>query len=283
MVSTAQEEYILKKAYVPEHIIRLMVGISGGEPFLAEDHVFFVKDQWLIFVGYPLDRDFQERAFASTLEKVREKIKPAYTWFIAPKVPPLILPGASHIETDEYYKLDIRNHELPKNLLRQVEKAEKVLAIEKSHQISQAHLHLIDEFLQRENPPPMAKALFLSMQKYVDYSPTSLVLSAWDKQKNLSAFYVMELGALAFATYVVGCFSKTAYVAHASDLLFFEMIKLARENQKEYMHLGLGVNEGIRKFKKKWGGKPFLKYEFCEIADEPQGPLSWIKALGARL
>jgi hypothetical protein len=39
------------------------------------------------------------------------------------------------------------------------------------------------------------------------------------------------------------------------------MINLSKENSKGYIHLGLGVNEGIRRFKEKWGGVPFLKYD----------------------
>lgn len=44
------------------------------------------------------------------------------------------------------------------------------------------------------------------------------------------------------------------------------MINLAREYGKGYINLGLGVNEGIRRFKEKWGGIPFLRYEFYELS-----------------
>lgn len=54
MISPEEEKYILSKAYVPEHIVSLMVLISKGEPFLIEDYICFSKDNWLIFVGYPL-------------------------------------------------------------------------------------------------------------------------------------------------------------------------------------------------------------------------------------
>ena len=41
-------------------------------------------------------------------------------------------------------------------------------------------------------------------------------------------------------------------------------MRLTREQGKGVIHLGLGVNKGIRRFKEKWGGIPFLNYEFCE-------------------
>ena len=38
------------------------------------------------------------------------------------------------------------------------------------------------------------------------------------------------------------------------------MLEAARREGKGYIHLGLGVNEGIRRFKEKWGGRPALPY-----------------------
>ena len=62
MISPEEEEYILDRAYVPEHIVSLMALLSKGEPFLDEEHLSFAKDNWLILVGYPLDGVFsQER------------------------------------------------------------------------------------------------------------------------------------------------------------------------------------------------------------------------------
>jgi len=60
MLTPKEEAYIFSKAYVPEHVLNLMVFISKGEPFLKEDHLVFVKDNWLIFVGYPLEENFSQ-------------------------------------------------------------------------------------------------------------------------------------------------------------------------------------------------------------------------------
>jgi hypothetical protein len=43
------------------------------------------------------------------------------------------------------------------------------------------------------------------------------------------------------------------------------MIEMSKQYGKHYIHLGLGVNEGIRGFKKKWGGTPTRRYEMCEL------------------
>ena len=95
----------------------------------------------------------------------------------------------------------------------------------------------------------------------------------------LIAFYVLDVGAEKFATYVVGCRSREHYVSHASDLLFLEMVRLAKGEGKAYIHLGLGVNAGIRRFKEKWGGVPSLPYEYCKYERGITRPLSILKSL----
>jgi hypothetical protein len=61
------------------------------------------------------------------------------------------------------------------------------------------------------------------------------------------------------------------------------MIKLSYEKEKKTINLGLGVNEGIRRFKKKWGGVPFLNYEFCEFFYGTTRTVSLIKSLEGKL
>jgi hypothetical protein len=43
------------------------------------------------------------------------------------------------------------------------------------------------------------------------------------------------------------------------------MVNLAQAEGKKAINLGLGVNAGIRRFKEKWGGVPFLPYASAMI------------------
>lgn len=264
MISPAEEEYILNEAYVPEHIVSLMSLISKGEPFLIEDHLCFSKDNWLIFIGYPLKEDFAQEKFERTLNNAVKRFRISHARFIAPETPRSLIRSCREIESDYYYRLDIEDREEKKGLRRIVEKASKELTVERGGKITKEHKNLISEFIERVKPAHPVEKLFLSMEQYVPSSNTAHVLNARDKSGNLSAFYIVESAAKKFAAYVAGCYSKKKYVPHASDLLLYEMISLAREHRKSYIHLGLGVHEGIRRFKKKWGGLPFLRYEYGE-------------------
>jgi lysylphosphatidylglycerol synthetase-like protein (DUF2156 family) len=121
------------------------------------------------------------------------------------------------------------------------------------------------------------------MPDYIGHSSTAFVLNAREKKGKLCAFYVVDLAAGGFTTYVLGTYSKKNYVPHASDLLFLEMMELTREHGKDIINLGLGVNQGIRRFKEKWGGVPFLKYEFCEHRRESTKIASVMRILEGKL
>ncbi len=283
MISRREEEYIREKAYVPEHVIPLMVGISQAEPFILEDYLFFRKDDGLILIGYPLGGTFQEDAFADFLQKIRQEFEPAFLSFIAPAIPGDLEGDLRERETDEYYRLNLPQPAIKPGLRREVGKAALALRVETSRAWLPEHAALTREFLQEANLPPRVRELYLRMPALLAYSETSLVLSARDKEEDLAAFFVVESGAARFSVYVVGCHSHRKYTPHASDLLFQEMIRAAAGQKKEYLHLGLGVNEGIRRFKRKWGGIPSLHYEFGEIRQAAAGPLSWLKALQKRL
>jgi hypothetical protein len=283
MLTPEEEAHVLSKAYVPEHIVNLMVPISKGEPILKEDHLGFVKDNWLIFVGYPLDGSFSLERCERILKQAVETFRPEYLWFIGPEIPASLLDACKERETDQYYRLDLDQTKLKPSLQRMAEKAFKEMTVERGHSISKEHEALIDELLKREKLPPRVRELYRAMPDYVTHSSSACVLNARNKKGKLCAFFIVELGAKNFSTYVLGSHSKKHYVPHASDLLFLEMIKLTREHGKSLINLGLGVNEGIRRFKEKWGGIPFLNYEFCERYYGYTRTVSMIKSLEGKL
>ncbi len=283
MLTPEEETYVLSKAYVPEHVLNLMVSISKGEPFLKEDHLVFVKDNWLILVGYPIEGNFSQKGCERILKQAVETFRPEYLWFIGPEIPPSLQGSCKERQTDQYYKFDLHQTKLKPSLQRVADKASKELIVERGHSISKEHEGIISELLKREKLPPRLRELYRAMPDYVAHSSTSCVLNARDKNGKLCAFFVVELGAKNFSTYVLGSHSKKHYVSHASDLLFLEMIKLTREYGKNTINLGLGVNEGIRRFKEKWGGTPYLNYEFCERYYGYTRTVSLIKSLEGKL
>jgi hypothetical protein len=283
MIRPSDEEDILRRAYVPEHIVSLMALLSKGEPFLIEDHLIFAKDNWVILVGYPLDGMFSQERCEKIIKQVIERFRPDSLRFIGPEIPPFLIDSCTERQTDRYYRFDIEQTRVKHSLQRVTEKASQQLRLERTHALSKAHEVLISELLKRQRLRPRVKELYHAMPDYVSRSSSACVLNAWNKEGRLSAFTILELGAKKFTTYLIGAHSKKNYVSHASDLLFLQIIKLTREQGKNEIQLGLGVNEGIRRFKEKWGGVPFLDYEECEYCPEGIKAISMIRTLEGKL
>ena len=283
MITPAEEAYTRAMAYVPEHIVSLMALVSKGDPFLIEDYLVLVKDNWLILVGYPLEKPHSPERCGRIAQQAVAAFRPEYLWFIGPEIPPALEDSCKERQTDQYYRLDI-DQVMPKPSLRRVaDRAAGELTVERGRSISREHEGLIAELLKRQTLSPRVRELYRAMPAYVGQSSSAWILNAFDQRGRLCAFTVVELGADRFSTYVLGSHSKKQYVPHASDLLFREMINLTREQGKDSINLGLGVNTGIRRFKEKWGGKPFLRYEFCECRYAAARKVSLIDALLGRL
>jgi hypothetical protein len=265
MIADAEKTEILNRAYVPEHSVELITRISGGEPFLFKDYFLCRTEDRLILIGYPLQHDFNVEEFDKILTEIKEMYHPAHISLIAPELPPSVTKVCSERESDYYYTLDLDGRPIRAGLQKSYAKAMLELAVERSTELGTAHRDLAQEFVARVELPPRVKELLFRMWDYVGRSDGSLVLTAWDRRDKLAAFYVMDMSPADFSTYIIGCHSKQDFAQGASDLLFHEMIRVSTERNKKYIHLGLGVNKGIRQFKKKWGGTPGLPYQSCEL------------------
>jgi hypothetical protein len=278
MLTLEQETYILTHAYVPEHIVVLMTSLCGGEPFLIDDYFCCCKEDWVILIGYPLQHEFNLDKFEVVLEKVNKKFRPGHISLIAPDLPRPLAARCREKDSDTYYTLNTRHPVIGSAVKRNLRKAGRRLTVERAVHMGDAHYQLMQEFIERVSPPLRVKELFFKMPQYVAAARDAFVLNAWDSKQRLAAFYAVDLAARDFASYIIGCYSKNEYVLGASDLLLSELIKMSAEYGKGYIHLGLGVNSGIRRFKEKWGARPTLSYEMCELVQKK--PLI-LEALGA--
>jgi hypothetical protein len=266
MIAGHEESRILRSATVPEHLVSLVRLVSGGEPFLVEDHVCYAGEDWCILVGFPLAGSAAPDALPGLVDRVERRFRPIRLWLVTPEIPATLASRCRERESDAYYTLPLAAFAVPAALRRTLRRASAEIAVERGRSLTEGHQAAIAEFLARAAVPPRIEHLYQAMAHYTARAAGAAVLTARDATGAIAALYVVDLAAERFATYVVGCHSRKHYVPGASDVLFAEMAALAREHGKEYLHLGLGVNPGIRRFKEKWGGVASLRYEACECA-----------------
>ncbi len=259
-LNASKLRHVLEKATVPEHSVPFMEAISGGTPFLAGPHLFIAAEDWLLAVGYPIDSEYDAAEFDGSLKEALRLTGAKDCWAIAPSLPQRL--AAHRIELDHYHTLSTAA-DIPKRLLGYARKAASVLRVEEGRVFTPAHRRLWTEFTGRVSLPDTVRELYAKSEQVMATVPDLLLLNAWDQEGNLAACLLLDLAPRRFLTYLLGAHSRIHYTAHASDLLFHEMIQIARRQRKEFLHLGLGVNDGIRRFKIKWGGEPTLPYEMA--------------------
>ena len=279
MLTSDEKAYILDQAYVPEHCIRLMTHVSGGEPFLIDDFFICRKENRVILIGYPLADNFTPDQLEAVFAKVKKKFRPEFVSLVAPQMPSSLAAACQETESDAYFTLQAQKPVIRSPLKRNLRKARQNLRVEFSSGMQDAHGELMHEFVGRTPLSERVQRLLFKMPEFVAGSDMALVLNTWDQANKLAAFYVVDFEAKRFSNYIMGCHSKKNYVRGASDLLLFELINLSLEYDKLYLHLGLGVNAGIRRFKAKWGAVPTRRYEMGELALKKPSILDTFRAL----
>ncbi len=265
MLTSEQKHYIMTRAYIPEHTVSLITYLSGGEPFLIDDFFVCRTKDWVILIGFPFEYEFNTAGLERVIVRIKKQFNPELLSLIAPELPASICNNCLESESDHYYILEAKQPVIRSVVRRNLKKARQALRVERASNMGLPHRVLMDEFIQRVHPPARVQNMMSKLPGYLKECESAVVLNAWDHSSNLAAFYIIDLAAADFSNYIIGCYSKKNYVLGASDLLLDELIQLGIESKKRYIHLGLGVNEGIRRFKTKWGAKPYRQYEMCEL------------------
>ncbi len=265
MITEDEQRWIRRHAYVPEHMTAYVSPVSGAEPFFQEPFLYYVQGRALIFIGYPLGEPFSRRAAKNLLDGLIRQVRPERVAVTAPET---MLPEGDCLQrsSDRYYRLDLLPVAVPSKVRNMVCRASREVVVRRGPAAGREHGRLIAEFIEaRRIEEPMA-SLLRQIPAYVAFSATSCALEARDRQGRLVAYDVAETDAEQYAFHLFHLSSRRWYVPGASDLLFSERIAAARREGKPHLQMGLGIHAGLMFFKTKWGGVPFLPYEYCLVA-----------------
>ncbi len=267
---------VLSRGYVPEHSAWFMRAMSCGEPLLVDDHFFLAGQDWLMAIGYPLEGSYDSRKFESALEHCKRRIQPSGCFSVSPEFPPSL--SSKVLERDHYYILHTNSTVQPR-VLRLAGRASEVLRVEQGRVFTSAHQALWEEFVCARTLPPRVRSMYNRTSSVVCAVQDLILLNAWDRNDRLAACLLLDFGPDRFASYLIGAQSRQYYTPYAMDLLFREMLELARQKKKEFIHLGLGVNQGIKRFKVKWGGVAAWPYQYAAWEEEGSGGKNQVQAL----
>lgn len=263
MLSPEQLSWIYQHAYLPEHLPDYVEAISGAKPYLYGNFLCFSRKRHLIFIGYPLGN--RSGDLMEAYDFACKHFRPTTVAIISPKIwlPPKIFekqPG------DSYYRLSLPMERVNPAVAYMVRRAKREVYIIHG-EFGKEHQKLVNDFLFGRNLTPEQKYIFKHINRYLKNSKTARLIEA-RKENRLVAFSIFDMGSLNYAFYLFNFRSQKVNVPGASDLLFKEMVNLAQSDDKKAINLGLGIHSGIRRFKEKWGGVPFLPYSSAIVRKE---------------
>ena len=255
MLNSEDSSRIYQQAYLPEHLPGYVERISGAHPCLCGNYLCYIRKTHLIFIGYPLGAPSDDTPGAYIA--ACERFDPATVALIAPEI--WLDPSSVEMQPrDSYYRLNLPVETLDAERAYMVRRAEKELEV-KFGQFGKEHKKLIKNFIKTHDLSAAQIRVFKHVGNYVKSSNTARLLEA-RRADRLAAFTIADMGSADYAFYLFNFRSPKISVPGASDLLFNEMVRLAQSEGKEAINLGLGIHDGIRQFKEKWGGVPFLPY-----------------------
>ena len=266
MLSSDEQRRIYQHAYVPEHIPDYVTAISGGKPYLLEDYLCYSHKDHLLFVGYPLGEKPAE--ISRVYQTACKRFNPHTVTLVAEEIFLEYDNGAVQ-PTDRYYRLSLPLKSLSPEVAYMVRRAKQELDF-KIDTFGRAHKKMIKDFIATHELSREQIHIFKHVRHYLKRSQTAQLLEA-RKAGRLAAFSIVDLGSAHYAFYQFNFRSSKTAVPGASDLLFDEMVRLAQSEGKMAINLGLGVHRGIRRFKEKWGGEPFLSHQSALIHRKPPG------------
>ena len=266
MLSKEERQRIYRQAYLPEHLPDYVSAISGAEPYLINDHLCFCHRRHMMFIGFPLGDASADTAQAYIT--ACQSCQPATVSIIAPQIW-LAEDECEKQPPDSYYRLKLPLDALQTEVAYMVRRAQRDLVIRRG-QFGRDHKHIVKTFLKSRRFTPEQVHLFKHLHQYLKHSASAVLLDA-RKGNRLAAFTILDLGSADYGFYLFNFRSTKINIPGASDLLFREMVTIAQSDGKKAINLGLAINAGIRRFKEKWGGAPFLTYEAALVDKETQG------------
>lgn len=260
MLSNEQLNRIYRQAYLPEHLPGYVEAISGAQSHLVGNYLCFTRKAHLIFIGYPLGESNDDTTEA--YESACERFDPSTVALIAPDI--WLDPATLKMQPrDSYYRLHLPVETINSDRAYMVRRAQSELTVRKG-KFQREHKKMIKAFLRAHQLSAEQIYVYKRIAEYLRQAPSAHLLET-RKNDVLVAFTVVDTGSADYAFYLFNFRSQKQKVPGASDLLFKAMVDLAQSEGKKAINLGLGIHQGIRRFKEKWGGEIFLPYHSARI------------------
>jgi hypothetical protein len=228
--------------------------------------VGYESEASLLLVGYPLHAPLDADAMADAVEQALQIPDLHRLTVIGPVRPPQAPTGIQPLE-DVYFSLPVPTPPPPQKLRNLLRRAGRDLRLDCGRHLGDDHLAIIQRYLDDRRLTAGTRHIFRQLPRYIETSGGCMIVSARFADRRLAAFAVGEFASFSTGFFMF-CFRDHGLAPPGSaDLALSGLLQEAHVRGQTRMNLGLGVNQGIRFFKRKWGADAFLPY--VEVSWKP--------------
>lgn len=256
-------ENITAFAQTPDQLIPYVSAVSSMRSQIIGEAVLHTYDNFGVLVAFsphdPYDSSVMNKAVdeALTLKEIDN------ITVLGPEIPSKAPKSVKSVK-DLYWGLMLEETRKSSKLRNMLKRAAKEIEIEKSEgkgTWTKEHVEICADFCRNKKDKLSEDSIFLFGQigKYLDNAPEAKLFSARDKRGKLRACAIGDFSAFATAFYMFA-FRFPDAPPGSADLLLDAIVNEAINMGYERLNLGLGINEGVEFFKRKWGAAPFFPY-----------------------
>jgi hypothetical protein len=283
MLTAAQQERIFRLGWLMDHDWEFLSCLFG-EPFLAQDLLYFFDGSHLSICTWPVDRallqdDLQQVAW-SVLQAGLQELAPSFVDLWGPEFSiPRALPGfrlvsaypgcASNVNLQIHYD----TYALPANRnlrnARQAKRAGLRCVTTRATALTWRHLRMLEEFLQRPDIGPFERTYNCTAPSLA-WAESTVFFNAYDEDRLVGFIGVREcLQDVAVATWAA--YRRDAH--KASDFLQLCMIDHYSEAGLPVLDLGYSIRSELLAYKLRWGANAnngsYADFSFAREDYEP--------------
>jgi hypothetical protein len=244
-------------AVVPEQIIAYVRAVSGSRPRLVGSCIAYQTGTELVLVGYPLPDPTDETAMAAAVDEALTIKELSRLTVIGPARPPQA-PAGTRFGRDCYALLPLPPPAPGQKLRNMLRRAARELTVQPGRLWGEEHQALVDQYLASRSLDSGTIHIFRQIPDYLAASGGSLLFSARTSAGRLAALVVGEFASLETAFFMFCFRDPQAAPPGSTDLLLAALVDEAVKRGHARLNLGLGINEGVRFFKRKWGASAEL-------------------------
>ncbi len=256
------------QAYVMEQVAEYAVAVGGMRAIPYDSCITYEEGQHCVIVAYPPEydpalpapppADEGIAALNTAVERALAHSRCTSVTVLAPDRP-AVAPSDAAVHTDAYAFLPLP---LPapdaklRNMLRRASR-ECVIA---SEPMGEEHETLLQHFCRSHALDEGTRSIYANIGQYLASSSAAVLFTARAVDNaRLLALAVGEYASLTTAFYMFAARAASCPPGVA-DALLLAVIREAEKRGHSLINLGLGINEGVRRFKQKWGRARLLPY-----------------------